>query len=100
MRSTLVFAAASFATGAIAARSMGYCQNEAGDGGDIGKTRFCCDSKFDFRFSESGICNIPADSCGGISTCCGTGFYVFNTCPDTFPCANSAVDKVCPKNQS
>lgn len=52
MRATLVFAAASFATGAIAARSMGYCQNLAGDGGDIGKTRFCCDSQFDFRFSE------------------------------------------------
>ncbi|TDZ30540.1 hypothetical protein C8035_v002738 [Colletotrichum spinosum] len=73
------------AANALAARSMGYCLNEAGDGGAIGRTQFCCDSQFDFRLNEAGICNIPADMCGGISRCCGNGFFVFNTCPNTFP---------------
>lgn len=45
--------------------------------------------------TQSGVCNIPSDSCYSIAECCKTDFYVFNTCPDTFPCENSLVDKVC-----
>ncbi|TDZ15697.1 hypothetical protein Cob_v011440 [Colletotrichum orbiculare MAFF 240422] len=98
MRSEIFVALATMAANALAARSMGYCLNEAGDGGAIGRTQFCCDSQFDFRLNEAGICNIPADMCGGISRCCGNGFFVFNTCPNTFPCENSAVNKACPMN--
>ncbi|KAF4870113.1 hypothetical protein CGCSCA1_v010759 [Colletotrichum siamense] len=95
MHPSTLLTIASLAAGATAARSMGYCMNSDRSGGDIGLTKFCCDSQFDFRLNEAGVCNIPADSCFSIAECCKTDFYVFNTCPDTFPCENSAVDKVC-----
>ncbi|OHE96457.1 hypothetical protein CORC01_08220 [Colletotrichum orchidophilum] len=72
---------------------MGYCRNEAGDGGSIGRTRFCCDSQFNSRFSKPGICNIPAHMCPGISECCGTDFHVFHTWSNEFTCENNAVNK-------
>lgn len=43
---------ASLAAGAMASRSMGYCMNSDRSGGDIGLTKFCCDSQFDFRLNE------------------------------------------------